>query len=421
MVLALRSALGMVALLGLAWALSERRRAVRPRLLLVGLAAQLLLALLVLRAPWAQDGFAAVGHAVQALQEATARGTSVVFGYLGGGPLPFEETRPGSAFILAFRALPLVIVMSALAAVLTYWRVLPALVRGLSFLLERAFGLRGAVGLATAANVFVGMVEAPVLVRGYLKDMTRAELFILMTAGMATVSGTVLAFYAQVLAPVVPDAAGHLLAASVMSAPAAVTIALLMVPETAPAARAAAPTAAIPRGATSAMDAITQGTRAGLEIYLVVLATLIVLVALVHLVNLLLGLVPGPGDLGLSLERMLGWAMAPVAWLMGIPWREAPAAGALLGTKTVLNEFLAYLDLSRLPPDALSPRSRLILTYALCGFANPGSLGILLGGLTVAVPERRVEIVALGARSIVAGTLATCLTGAAVGLLTPPG
>ena len=324
-----------------------------------------------------------------------------MFGYLGGGDLPFDEKFPGSSFILAFQALPLILVVSALTALLTYWRILPWIVRGFAFVLQKTLCVGGAVGLATAANIFVGMVEAPLFIRPYLAKLSRSELFVLMAGGMATIAGTVLVVYGFILGQTIPDAAGHLLMASIISAPAAVTIALLMVPDDG--SSTAAEFTPNPE-ASGTMDAITKGTMAGLTLLLNVTAMLIVLVALVYLANTILGGLTGLIGLEpLTLQQILGWIMAPVCWLMG--------------TKTVLNEFLAYLAMTQLPTDALSERSELIMTYALCGFANLGSLGIMIGGLATLVPERRAEIVGLGGKSLIAGTLATCMTGAVVGVL----
>ncbi len=416
----LQSALGLLAFLALAWGLSEDRgKPGQWKVAVTGLAFQIVLALLLLKLPAVARALGLVNDLVQALQAASEAGSSFVFGYLGGGPLPFEATAPGAAFILAFRALPLILVVSALSALLTYWRVLPLVVRGFAFLLRRGLGVGGAVGLSAAANVFVGMVEAPLFIRPYLARLGRGELFIVMTCGMATIAGTVLVLYATILAATVPDIAQHLLVASVISAPAAITIARLMVPGRDGEGATVGKIEADPdiRGA---MDAITKGTASGLKLLLNVIAMLVVMVALVHLVNALLGLLPAVAGAPLRLERMLGWAMAPVVWLMGVPWAEAMAAGALMGVKVVLNEFLAYLRLAALPPEALGERSRLILTYALCGFANFGSLGIMIGGMATLVPERRAEIAALGLKSVVAGVLATCSTGAVVGLLQAP-
>jgi CNT family concentrative nucleoside transporter len=410
----LQSLLGLGVLAGAAWLLSENRRSVRVSVLATGLAVQLLMALALLKLPPFQTLFLALNGVVLALDEATRAGAGFVFGYLGGADPPFEEAYPGNSFVLAFRALPLVLVVSALSALLFHWRVLPMAVRGFAWALQRSLGVGGALGLATAANVFVGMVEAPLLIRHYLRAMSRGELFALMSAGMATVAGTVMVLYAGILGSVIPDAVGHILTASLISAPAALTVARVMVPHEG--AGTAADLAAVPRAA-GAMDAVTTGTLDGLRLLLNILAMLLVLVALVSLANQILALLPDVGDEALTLQRILGWLLAPLAWILGIPWSEAPAAGALLGTKTVLNELLAYLELSALPEGTLSERSRLIMTYALCGFANLGSLGIMIGGLGAMVPERRSEIVELGTKSIVSGTLATCMTAAVVGLM----
>ena len=406
---------GLLVLLALAWLLSEDRRG-RGHLktALTGAVLQILVALALLKLPFMQTVFTALNDGVIALQAATESGSAFVFGYLGGAPLPFEESQPGASFILAFRALPLVIVISALTALLTYWRILPFLVRGFAVLLDKSMGVGGAVGVGTAANIFVGMVEAPLFVRHYLARMSRSELFMLMTAGMATVAGTVLILYATLAGSVIPNAVGHLLTASIISAPAAITIARLMVPQSGP------PTSAVlepDTTITSSMDAVTRGTASGLKLFLSIVAMLLVFVALVHLANAVLGLLPGVAGEALTFQRILGWLMAPVCWLMGIPWSEAAAAGSLMGIKTILNEFIAYVQLSNLPPGTLSDRSALIMTYALCGFANFGSLGIMLGGLTTMVPERREEIVGLGMKSILSGTLATCCTGAVAGIV----
>ena len=384
------------------------------RIVVSGALLQIMLAVLLLKAPLFRDLFLALNELLSALEKATREGTRFAFGFLGGGPQPFEERPGASSFVLAFRALPLILVVSALSSLLFYWRVLPAVVRAISTVLEKTMGVGGAVGLSAAANIFVGMVEAPLIVRPYLKAMSRGELFIVMSCGMAGIAGTVMALYAAILGPVVPESMGHILTASIISAPAAILIAAVMVP---PRGVPTTGKVALPQQATSSMDAVTRGTLDGLALLLSIVAMLIVLIALVTLVNLGLGLLPGWDGEALTLQRLMGWLMAPLVWLAGVPWQEAPAAGALMGTKTVLNEFIAYVELAQLPADVLSPRSRLIMTYALCGFANFGSLGILIGGMATMVPERRDEIVGLGLRSIVAGTLATLMTGAVVGML----
>src|SRR3954452_18022369 len=412
----LQSAFGVFALLAIAWGLAENRRAVSLRQAAIGLAVTLLTALVLIKVSVVARAFGVINDAVGAISSASRAGTSFVFGYLGGGALPFDLKAPGAEFILAFQALPVVLIMSVLTTVLFYWRILPPVVRGMAWLLERTLGVGGALGLSTAANIFLGMVEAPLFIRPYLDKLSRSELFLVMTGGMAGIAGTVLVLYATLLAPLMPDVAVHLLTASVAGAPAAILISLIMVPE-----RNAEQTAGLIQDpepvAASAMDAIVKGTTVGIELLINITAMLIVFVALVHLANAALGLLPETGG-PITLQRMLGYIMAPLCWLMGVTCAEAGAAVALMGVKAILNEFIAYIQMASLPAEALSPRSRLIMLYALCGFANFGSLGIMIGGLTAIAPSRRGDIIALGPRSIVSGTLATCLVGAIVGVLT---
>ena len=407
-----RSLLGFLVLHALAWALSEDRKKVAWRTVVAGMLLTLALGVLLLKLPLVREAFMALNDALGALEQATREGTAFVFGFLGGGPLPYVESYAGASFVLAFRALPLVVVVSALSALLFYWRVLPWIVRGFSLLLEKTMGVGGAIGLSSAANVFVGMVEAPLIVKPYIRNMSRGELFILMSCGIATVAGTVMALYASILSKVIPDALGHILIASIISTPAAIAISVLMVPVDAPATEGEL----VPQSATSSMDAITRGTLDGVQLLINIVAMLLVLVALVSLANQALSLFPSAAGAPVTLQRMLGIAMAPLVWIMGIPWSEAITAGSLMGTKTVLNELLAYIDLAKLPQGALSPRSALMMTYALCGFANFGSLGIMIGGLATMAPERRDEIVSLGGKTIVSGTLATCVAGSVVGI-----
>jgi CNT family concentrative nucleoside transporter len=394
---------GMTGLVALAWLLSEERRGVPWRAVLAGIGLELVLAVAFLKIKPIKEAFLALNDALLLLERATQAGTSLVFGYLGGAPAPFQVSAPEATFVLAFRALPLVLVISALSSLLFYWRVLPAIVHAISWLLRKAMGVGGVVGLSTAANVFVGMVEAPLFVRPYLARVSRGELFAIMAAGMASIAGTVLFVYASILGPVLPDAVAHLLIASILSAPAALAVSFVMVP---PRGEATAGELELRSEASGSMDAITRGTLEGAQLLLNIVAMLIVFVALVALVNLVIA--------PYSLQGLLGVALAPLAWLAGVPWAESQSAGALLGTKTVLNEFVAYIDLSNA---GLSDRSRLLMTYALCGFANFGSLGIMIGGLGTMCPERRSEVVALGFKSIVAGTLATCFTAASVALI----
>ncbi len=402
----LQALAGIAGLLAIAWLLSEGRARVPWRTVWSGLLLQFALALMLLKLPGAKDAFLWLNGVLGGLEQATAAGTALVFGYLGGGPAPFAVSDPASSFILAFRALPIVLVVSALSALLFHWGILGALVRAISWVLERVMRVGGVVGLSTAANVFVGMVEAPLVVRPWLARVSRGELFVIMAGGMASIAGTVLFLYASIIGRAVPDALVHLLVASMVSAPAAIVVAVLMVP---PQGETTGARLELKSEAAGAMDALTRGTLDGAQLLVNIVAMLVVFVALVALVNLLVA--------PYTLQGALGVLLAPLAWLAGVPWAEAEVAGALLGTKTVVNEFVAYLDMAKLTDAELSPRSRLLMTYALCGFANFGSHGIMSGGMGTRCPERRAEIVGLGLKSIVAGTLATCMTAAMVGLI----
>lgn len=411
----LHGLLGSGALLAIAFVLSEQRRRIPWRTVAAGVALQWAFALLLTGFAPARAFILLLNDAATALQDATDQGTGFVFGYLGGGALPFAETHPGASFILAFKALPLVLVISALASVLFYWGVLQRVTAAFAWLLRRVMGIGGALALGAAVHIFVGMIEAPLLVRPYLARMQRGELFALMTCGMAGVAGTVMVIYAAFLAPVIPNALGNILTASVISTPAALAIAALMVPFGAGADGDARITLRDPASGT--LDAVVRGTLDGIPILAGIVATLLVTVALVALLNAGLGVLPAWDGSAVTLQRVFALPFRPVMWLIGIPWDQSAAAAGLMGTKTVLNEFVAYLGLAGMPAEALSPHSRLIATYALCGFANFGSLGILIGGLGAMVPERRTEIVGLGLRSILAGTLATCMSGAVIGAI----
>ena len=417
--LALQSLIGIVAIPLAAWAMSEDRRALAPgrlvRLVALSLALQITIVVLFLKVPQATFVLGWISDGVAALQRATDAGMQMVFGHLAGAPAPYAVTAPQHGFILAFRALPLILVMSALARLLYHWGVLQWVVRGFARLLQKSFGIGGPLGTAASANVFLGMVEAPLLVKPYLRELGRGALFASMVAGMATVAGTVMALYASILEPVLPGAAGHVLAASLMNVPAALMLSRLAVPH----GFEGGPDTIDMRledASRSSMDAIAQGTSDGVRLLAGVGGMLIVMVALVTLANSVLSLLGAPLGWAPTLQGALGVLCAPVAWMIGIPWSEAASAGSLIGQKVVLNEFLAYLDLARLA-DTLSPRSRLILTYALCGFANLGSLGIMIGGLVAMAPERRSEIIALAPKSVLVGVMATLLTGAVVGLM----
>ncbi len=413
-----QAVLGIILIVGLAWVLSENRRAFPYRTAAAGLLVQFALAALLIKLPGSQIVFEWIGDGVDALVRSTVAGTTLVFGYLGGGPLPFEESYPGAAFVFAFRSLPLVIFIGALSAVLYHYRVLPLVVRGFAFVLSKTLNIGGAASFSTAANVFIGMVEAPLLVRPYLQTMSRSDLFIVMTGGMATIAGTVYVLFSVILDGIIPDPAGHLLTASIISAPAAVVIALILIPRGDDAADVADETRVeFAQLYDNGIDALTRGAIDGLRLLAYIIGMLIVFVALVELANIILGAFPDVDGAALTLQRVFGWVLAPVVWVLGIPWSDAVDAGQLLGTKVVLNELVAYIDMSNLPEGALTEKSALIMTYAICGFANFGSVGIMLGGLAAIVPERRGELAQLGLKSIMAGTMATCMTGAIAGLL----
>ncbi len=405
---------GLFALALIAWSMSENRWHVNLRTVFTGLAIQSALAAALLKIPLCKNFFLFLGKGIVVLEEASIAGTSLVFGYLGGGNLPFNENSPGASYVLAFRGLPIVLVVSALSSLLFYWRILPYVVRGFSWLLQKTMDVGGALGVGVSANIFVGMIEAPICVKPYINNMTRSELFTLMTCGMATIAGTVMALYAGILSSIAPDAVGHILIASIISAPASIIVSKLIIPETE---EKTFGKLLPPQSAKSSMDAITNGTMDGIKLLINIIAMLIVLVALIYLANKILSLIPNAGGEPISLQMIMGYIMAPIAWLMGVPWAEANTAGSLFGVKLILNELIAYINLAQLPEGALSPRSSLIMIYALCGFANFGSLGIMIGGLGTMAPERRGEIVSMGLKSIAAGALSTCMTGATVGFL----
>jgi CNT family concentrative nucleoside transporter len=411
----LQSALGICVILALAWSLSENRRAFPVRTVVVGLALQFSLALLLLKVEVARNALFSLNGVVDALMQATKAGTSFVFGYVGGAPAPFAVTSLAGMTSFAFGILPLVIVISALAALLWHWRVLPIVVNAFAWVLRKSLGVGGAVGLGSASTVFLGMIEAPLLIRPYLARMTRSELFMLFTVGLSTVAGTVFVLYATILEAAIPGALGHILVASFLSLFGGILIGRIMIPGNAEQTGQGA--GDLEFRYHSSMDAVARGTEDGLKLWLGIVAMLLVIVALVALVNIMLAHVPNFAGSPLTAERIFGWIFAPVVWLYGIPWDQAATAGALMGQKTVLNEFVAYLHLASLPKDALDPRSRLIMLYAMCGFANLGSVGIMIAGVSSLVPERRDDIVPLAMRALLSGTMASGVTGAIIGLL----
>jgi CNT family concentrative nucleoside transporter len=411
-----QSLVGIAATLLICWAISEDRRRFPWKLALGAVAVQAGLVLLLFGAPAARGVLQAMGQAVSGLGASTQDGTRFVFGFLAGGDQPYPLSNPSSLYILAFQVLPVILVVCALSALLWHWRILKWIVQGFGLLFQRTLGLRGAPALATAATIFMGQVEGPIFIRAYLSALTRSELFMLITVGMSCVAGSVMVAYATILKDVLPNAAAHVLTASIISAPAGVLLARIIIPpEPAEAREDLGP--ADDKIYASSVDALIKGTSDGLTVVLNVAATLVVIVALVAMADRLLGLLPAVQGQPISIERMLGLLFTPLAWSLGIPWREAGTAGSLLGIKLVLTEFSAFIQLAKTPHDLLSERSRMIMTYALCGFANIASVGINVAGYSVLAPTRRDEVIALVWKALLAGFLATCMTASVVGAM----
>ena len=412
----LQPTIGLFGLLLLGAAFSENIKAIRVRYFVFGILIQLGLAILLTKLEIVNELFNFLTEGVMVLKAANDYGTSFVFGYLADGApnAPFDIDNPAGTFIFAFGGLTLVILMSAISAVLWYWRVIPLLVNSLSLLFKKPLNVGGPIGLGATANVFLGQVEAPLLIRPYLSKMTRHELLVIMTAGMSTIAGSVMVVYTTILTPIYgPGLIGHFLTASLISVPAAIMYANIIMPDET---KTEFPEVKSEKLYSSTMDAVTSGTKSGLELFLSIAAMLIVVMALVFLLNTILGLFPNFNGEPLSIELILGYVFIPLAWFMGIPWNEALFAGQLLGIKTALNEFVAYVYLADMD-NQLSERSRLIMLYALCGFANFSSVGILLSGMSAMIPERRADLISVSGKALWAALLASCLTGFMVGIL----
>lgn len=411
----LQSLMGLVVIVAVCWAISENRKAFPWRLTIGAILVQAGLVLALFAIPGSQAVLAAVTGAVDGLAVATTEGTKFVFGYLAGGDQPYTVSNQGALFTFAFQVLPLILVISALSALLWHWKILKWITLGFGFLFQKTMGLGGASALAVAANIFLGMIESPIVIRAYLDKLTRSEIFLMMVVGLATVAGSTMVAYATILSPVLPNAAGHVLVASIVSAPAGVLLARIIIPEKEGMGGAVADYDSALKY-DSAIDAIVKGTSDGLMVVLNISAVLIVFVALVALVNVMLG-----GfvvfDAPLTVERMLGWIFSPIAWLIGVEWKDADVAGWLLGVKLTLTEFVAFIDLGKVPAAEMTERTRMLMTYALCGFANIGSVGITVTGLSVLMPERREEVLGMVWKGLFAGFLATLMTAAIVGAM----
>ena len=409
-----RALMGIALIFAIGWGLSEKRSQFPVRLVLGAVVMQFAFALLLFGIPFVRNLLFKANFIVEALQEATRNGTSFVFGYVGDNQAASEIMTGDAPPLFFFQILPVVIVVAALSAILWHWHILRWVTKGFAFIFRKLMGLGGATSLAVSANVFMGMTEAPVLVKPYIKGMTRSEIFILMTAGFATIAGSVLVIYTTFLDGVMANPLAQLLTASIIAAPAAVAMALVMIPETVDSSeRAHEPDFKY----NSTMDAFATGAADGLQIVLNIATMLIAALALLWLVNAGLGALPAVNGEPLSIQRVLGWIFSPLMYMIGVPWSEAPLSGSLMGIKTVLTEFVAFIELGNVPADAMDPRTRIITAHAICGFANFGSIGILIGGLNIICPERRSTFLELSWKTLIAGTLATCLSGAVVGAL----
>jgi CNT family concentrative nucleoside transporter len=409
--------IGFVGLVCIAIPFSQNRTSINYRYIFVAIIFQIILAFALLKIPFIVQIFAYLSDGVSSLQAATQEGAEFVFGYLSNSSnSPFEASGAGNSMIFAFQILPLIIVISSLSALLWFWNILPLIIRAVSKVFEKLFNIGGPIGLGATANIIMGQVEAPLLVRPYLSRMSEKELLILMTAGMSTVSGSIMIALVSMLQPQFPDLnlIQHLVSASILSIPAAIMYANIMIPS---AEVTNFDGNSIPKVYDSSMDAITRGTRDGLDICLNVGAILIAFIALVSLLNSILGIAGGwVGITDLSLQLILGYVFFPIVWLMGIPLSETLASAELLGLKTALNEFVAYGALANIEPGVLSERSKLITLYALCGFANFSSVGILVSGISAMAPERKNDLIKVSLKALVGATLASCMTGLVIGI-----
>ena len=413
-----QSLVGVCVTMGICWALSEKRSAFPWKLAIGAIAVQAGLVLLLFGVPAARAVLAGAGTVVDGLAGSTQAGVKFVFGFLAGADgQPYTVTNPGGLFVFAFRVLPVILVICALSALLWHWRILKWVIQGFGALFERTMGLRGPPALATAATVFMGQVEGPIFIRSYLPSLSRSELFLLLSVGMSCVSGSTMVAYATILKGVLPNAAAHVLTASVISAPAGVLLARIMVPRDAAVEQGGEADLGAEAMYESSIDALIKGIGVGLEICLKIGATLIVFVSIVAMIDGALGLLAPVGGAPVSLERIFGIAFSPLAWCLGVPWKEAQAAGSLLGVKLMLTEFTAFIDMANLAPGVISERTRIIMTYALCGFANIASVGINVAGYTILAPTRQKEIMGMVWKAMLTGFLATCMTASVVGAL----
>ena len=410
--------LGGIILILLGAVFSRNFRKINPLYLFNAIALQFLLSFLLIKVPPITNAFNSLSKGVLALKEATDKGTGFVFGYLAeGAPKPFEVVDPAFANIFIFSGLMLIIVVSALSAIFWHWRILPIIIKAIATLFKKPLNVGGPVGLSSTANIIFGQVEAPLLIRPYLSKMSKHELLVLMTVGMSTISGGVMVVFVTMLSGLYSEnLIGHFLTASIISVPAAIMYANIMLPSDLKTEdESEIEQSKLYRGT---MDALTSGTQDGLQITLNIAALLLVLITIVTLVNTgLEALLPQVAGESITLERIAGWIFAPIAWCMGISSSEIQLAGSLLGVKFILNEFVAYINLSSIDPSALSEKSRVIMLYALCGFANLSSVGILLSGIGTMIPDRKGDLISVSGKALIGATLASCFTGLVVGII----
>lgn len=409
-----RSLIAVAIILLVCWLLSEDRKRFPFVLTAIALGLQVGLALLFFGAQNAQEALTGLTAATDTLASASDVGVQFVFGYLGGGESPYVLSGEASPFIFAFRVLPVIVVLAALSALLWHWRILAWITRLFGFLFARMLRMSGALALATAANVFTGAIEAPLIVRPYLERMSRSELFVLIVVGLATTGSGAMVAYAIMLGPVLPNAAAHVLLASIISVPAGVLLARIMIPEN-EGWQASDGDSALEFSTT--MDAVTHGVRDGVIVVVQLAASIVVFVAFVAIANNFLGLMPSLGGQPVTLQRLAGFVFTPVAFLVGIPWNEAHSAGNVLGTKFFLSEFVALAEMGAAPAGEMTERTRMILIYAVCSFASIVSIGVISGGLAALAPSRYAEILSLAWKALLPGFMATLMTAAIIAAL----
>ena len=409
----IQSLIGIVALILIAIPFSESIQKIKVKFIIYALLIQTSLAFILLEIPFISSFFDVMSMAVESLRLSAIEGSSFVFGYLGGGEAPFEVSNNQNLPIFAFTFLPMLIFLSALSALLWHWKILPFLIKLLAKLFEKPLDAKGPIGLAATANIFLGQLEAPLLIKPYLNKMNQRDLLIIMTVGMSTIAGSVMVLYITWLDDKFTGVIGHFLTASILSVPAAIMFSNILIPSAQTELKTAKEDLKMYE---SSMDAISVGTKDGLNMFLSVIASLIVFLSLVALADFILGIFPNVYGEPISLQRIAAFIFAPIAWLMGIPFAEIIPAGNLLGTKTIFNELIAFNDLRDLDTNVLSERSQLIMLYGICGFANISSVGILLGGLSAICPDIRGTLLKIAFRALFAATLASCLTGTVVSL-----